>query len=152
MARFWLHSHHLHVNGQKMSKSKGNIFYTEDILRKGYTVSELRFFLIYGHYRKKLNFSKDTMRSAAERLRNFKKKVADIRRVAKRASSTDAKTVREIKTMFSRSMDDDLNVKAAFDQLAHSLSQIDLKDPTPAKALGVIKGLKEIDEVWQVIF
>ena len=152
MARFWLHCHHLHVNGQKMSKSKGNIFYTEDILRKGYTVSELRFFLIYGHYRKKLNFSKDTMRSAAERLRNFKKKVADIRRVAKRASSTDAKTVREIKTMFSRSMDDDLNVKAAFDQLAHSLSQIDLKDPTPAKALGVIKGLKEIDEVWQVIF
>jgi len=135
-----------------MSKSKGNIYYTEDILGKGYTVSELRFFLIYGHYRKKLNYSNDAMRSAAERLRKFKKKVADIRRVAKRASSADAKTVREIKTMFSRSMDDDLDVKAAFDQVAHNLSQIDLKDPTPAKALGVIKGLQEIDKVLQVMF
>jgi cysteinyl-tRNA synthetase len=152
MARFWLHGHHLHVNGQKMSKSKGNIFYTEDILRKGYTVSELRFFLIYGHYRKKLNYSDDAMRSAAERLRNFKKKVAGIKRVATRASSPDARTVREIRTIFSKPMDDDLTVKAAIDQLAHTLSQVDPKDMTPARALGLMKGLKEIDEVLQVIF
>jgi cysteinyl-tRNA synthetase len=152
MARFWLHSHHLHVNGQKMSKSKGNIFYTEDILRKGYTVSELRFFLIYGHYRKKLNYSHESMRSAAERLQDFKKTVADIGRVAKRASSPDAKAIREIKTVFSRSMDDDLNVKAAFDQLVHTLSEVDPKDLTPARARGLIKGLKEIDTVLQVIF
>ena len=152
MARFWLHSHHLHVNGQKMSKSKGNIFYTEDILRKGYTVSELRFFLIYGHYRKKLNYSHESMRSAAERLQDFKKTVADIGRVAKRASSPDAKAIREIKTVFSRSMDDDLNVKAAFDQLVHTLLEVDPKDLTPARAGGLIKGLKEIDTVLQVIF
>jgi len=152
MARFWLHSHHLHVNGQKMSKSKGNIFYTEDILRKGYTVSELRFFLIYGHYRKKLNYSHESMRSAAERLQDFKKTVADIGRVAKRASSPDEKAIREIKTVFSRSMDDDLNVKAAFDQLVHTLSEVDPKDLTPARARGLIKGLKEIDTVLQVIF
>ena len=152
MARFWLHCHHLHVNGQKMSKSKGNIYYTEDILSKGYTVSELRFFLIYGHYRKKLNYSKDAMRSAAERLRSFKKKVADIGRVAKRASSADAKTVREINTAFSKRMDDDLDVKGAFDQVAHTLSQVDVKGLSPATASGFIKGLKEIDEVLQVIF
>ncbi len=135
-----------------MSKSKGNIYYTEDILRKGYTVSELRFFLIYGHYRKKLNYSKDAMRSAAERLRSFKKKVADIGRVAKRASSADAKTVREIKTAFSKRMDDDLDVKGAFDQLEHHLSQVDIKRLTPAEASGLMKGLKAIDEVLQVVF
>ena len=152
MARFWLHSHHLHVNGQKMSKSKGNIYYTEDILRKGYTVSELRFFLIYGHYRKKLNYSNDTMRLAAEKLRNFKKKVRDIGRVVKRASSTDIKTVRNIKMIFSLKMDDDLDIASAFDQLYDTLTERDVTGLKPAEASGLIKGLKEIDEVLQVIF
>jgi cysteinyl-tRNA synthetase len=92
------------------------------------------------------------MRSAAERLRSFKKKAADIGRVAKRASSADAKTVREIKAIFSKRMDDDLDVKAAFDRIAHYLLQLDVKGLPPAKATGVIKGLKEIDEVLQVIF
>jgi hypothetical protein len=49
-------------------------------------------------------------------------------------------------------MDDDLDVKGAFDQMARILSQVDVKGLTPAKALGFIKGLKEIDEVLQVIF
>ena len=152
MARFWLHCHHLHVNGQKMSKSKGNIYYTEDILRKGYTVSELRFFLMYGHYRKKLNYSDESMRSAAERLRNFKKKVGDIERVAKPASSANAKTVRNIKMIFSSKMDNDLDITSAFDQLYDTLTERDIPGLKPAEAAGLIKGLKEIDEVLQVIF
>lgn len=152
MARFWLHCHHLHVNGQKMSKSKGNIYYTEDILRKGYTVGELRFFLMYGHYRKKLNYSNESMRSAAERLRDFKKKVGDIERVAKPASSTDAKKLRIIRMMFSSKMDDDLDITSAFDQLYDVFSKMDVKSLKPAEASGLIKGLKEIDEVLQVIF
>jgi len=152
MARFWLHGHHLHVNGQKMSKSKGNIYYTEDILRKGYTVSELRFFLMYGHYRKKLNYSDESMRSAAERLRNFRKNVGAIERVAKRASSTDVKTVRDIRMIFSLKMDDDLDIISAFDQLYDTLTEREVTGLKPAVAAGLIKGLKEIDEVLQVIF
>jgi cysteinyl-tRNA synthetase len=152
MARFWLHCHHLHVNGQKMSKSKGNIYYTEDILRKGYTVSELRFFLMYGHYRKKLNYSNESMRSGAERLRDFKKKVGNIERVAKHAATPDAKAVRNIKTLFSVRMDDDLDITSAFDQLYDAFAKMDVKSLKPAEASGLIKGLKEIDEVLQVIF
>ncbi|MEJ2066789.1 MAG: class I tRNA ligase family protein, partial [Deltaproteobacteria bacterium] len=51
MAKYWLHCHHLHVDGKKMSKSIGNILYTDNLLEKGYDLSEIRFFLIYGHYR-----------------------------------------------------------------------------------------------------
>ncbi|MDA8432705.1 MAG: class I tRNA ligase family protein, partial [Nitrospiraceae bacterium] len=55
MARFWLHCHHLKVGGKKMSKSKGNIYYTDTLTAKGYRAEEIRFFLIYGHYRSDLN-------------------------------------------------------------------------------------------------
>jgi cysteinyl-tRNA synthetase len=152
MARFWLHCYHLHVNGKKMSKSKGNIHYTEDILKKGFTSKELRFFLIYGHYRKILNYSNDTMHSASERLRNFKKMVGDMERVAKCAATPDAKAVRNLKTIFSGKMNDDLDITSAFDQLYDVFSKMDVKSLKPAEASGLIKGLKEIDEVLQVIF
>jgi len=49
MSRFWLHCRHLFVNGKKMSKSTGNIIYMDNLLKRGYTKEEIRFFLIYGH-------------------------------------------------------------------------------------------------------
>ena len=72
MARFWLHCYHLVVNGRKMSKSRGNIYYTDTLLNQGYDMDQIRFFLIYGHYRNKLNYSDQAMRLAAERLEKFK--------------------------------------------------------------------------------
>ena len=56
-SRYWLHGGHLFVEGKKMSKSKGNVYYPSDLLAKGFSGEQLRFFLIYGAYRKKLNFT-----------------------------------------------------------------------------------------------
>jgi cysteinyl-tRNA synthetase len=56
-AKYWLHGAHLFVDGKKMSKSRGNVYYPEDLLAKGFRNDHLRFFLIYGQYRKKLNFT-----------------------------------------------------------------------------------------------
>ena len=52
-SRYWLHGGHLLVEGKKMSKSKGNVYYPSDLLAKGVSGGQLRFFLIYGPYRKK---------------------------------------------------------------------------------------------------
>ena len=56
-SKYWLHGGHLFVDGKKMSKSKGNVYYPSDLLAKGFSGEQLRFFLIYGPYRKKLNFT-----------------------------------------------------------------------------------------------
>lgn len=53
----WLHCEHLLVDGEKMSKSKGNFYTLRDILEKGYEPKIIRFHLISAHYRSKLNFS-----------------------------------------------------------------------------------------------
>ena len=87
MARFWLHGHHLLVGGRKMSKSRGTVYYTSDLLDQGYTAAEIRFFLIYGHYREKLSFSDKGMKSAAEKLRRLRERV---REIAKEGSRVDA--------------------------------------------------------------
>jgi cysteinyl-tRNA synthetase len=152
MARFWLHGHHLIVEGQKMSKSKGNIHYVEDLIRDGYTADEVRFFLIYGHYRRDLNYTKKKMESAAEKLRNLKRKAKAIGRRADPTSKVNRKISKRVKDGFTREMDDDLNVERAFDKLCESIEEIKVETLKPATASGLIKGLREVDEVLRVIF
>ena len=55
----WIHIEHLIVDGEKMSKSKGNCFVLKDLLNHGYTGMEIRLALMKAHYKTTLNFSQD---------------------------------------------------------------------------------------------
>ena len=152
MAKYWLHCHHLHVDGKKMSKSIGNILYTDALVEKGYDLSEIRFFLLYGHYRRKLNYSDKRMQSVTEKLRKFKERVKRIKDKTEPTTDADTETARKIKEAFQERMDDDLDVKGAFDNVAALVNDLNIRNLTPDEASGVIKALKEISEVLQVYF
>jgi len=152
MARFWLHCHHLHVNGQKMSKSNGNIYYTDMLLEHGYDSSEIRFFLIYGHYREKLDYSDENMRSAAGKLRNVRKMVDRIGEMAYQQANLGGNVAQRIKENFVENMETDLDVRGAFDGLYRVLSELQLDQLKPSEASEIMKALKEIDGVLRVIF
>ncbi|MBM9499377.1 cysteine--tRNA ligase [Leptospira sp. 201903071] len=67
----WLHSEHLLVDGQKMSKSKGNFYTLRDLVQKGIDPKTIRFLLISNHYRSKLNFSTDRLEESANSIRKM---------------------------------------------------------------------------------
>lgn len=67
----WFHSAHLQVEGQKMSKSLGNLYTLGDIRNKGHTPMELRYALISGHYRQQLNFTFHTLAAARSALQKL---------------------------------------------------------------------------------
>jgi len=72
--RMWLHAEHLIIDGQKMSKSLGNIYTLRDLFAKGHKPSTIRFLLLSVPYRRQLNFTEDGLtqaRNSVERLRNF---------------------------------------------------------------------------------
>ena len=154
MARFWLHCHHLVVNGQKMSKSKGNIYYTDTLLDQGQDRDQIRFFLIYGHYRKKLNFSDQALRLAADKLNLFKEKLKTLERRAGQNSGAcvDENAVAKIKEIFTDRMNDDLDVKGAFDTLYDFLFNTNKTGLTASVESGYLKALKGVDQVLQVLF
>lgn len=154
MARFWLHCYHLVVNGQKMSKSKGNIYYTDTLLNQGYDMDQIRFFLIYSHYRKKLNFSDHAMGLTTNRLKAFKEVIKALEGSTGRNTdaSPDENAIGEIKAIFAERMDNDLDVQGAFDALYNFLVDANIKELAPSIASGYLKGLKEIDQVLQVLF
>jgi cysteinyl-tRNA synthetase len=152
MARYWLHGHHLLVNGQKMSKSKGNIVYIDTLLSQGYSVEEIRFLLIYGRYRNEMNFSAEGVEAAARKLREFNELVGTIRKHTRRSAPVEGKIVAMLKKTFVDNMDNDMDVKGAVDGLSRIISELKADELMPAEAAGIIDTLKDIDSVLMVIF
>jgi cysteinyl-tRNA synthetase len=73
--RYWLHVRHLMVDGEKMSKSKGNVFTLADLRARGHMPSAIRYLLLSAHYRSELNFTTDGLgdaRAALRRVREFR--------------------------------------------------------------------------------
>jgi cysteinyl-tRNA synthetase len=152
MARYWLHCQHLYVNGQKMSKSKGNMYYIDTLLEQGYEIQEIRFFLIYCHYRQKLNYSGENMRSVVEKLKKFRRIVRTIEKKMAQRTNPDTRTAQRLKQGFEEKMDNDLDVKAAFNELYEALYTINVTKLGLSEASGIIHALREIDGVLKVIF
>jgi cysteinyl-tRNA synthetase len=53
---YWMHNGHIRVNEEKMSKSLGNFFLIQDVL-KSFDPEVLRFFMLKAHYRSPINYS-----------------------------------------------------------------------------------------------
>ena len=77
---FWLHSAHLIVEGQKMSKSLHNEYTLRDLLAKGYDPLAIRYLLLSSHYRRQLNLTfegLDAAAAAVTRLIDFYRRAAE---------------------------------------------------------------------------
>ncbi|MGV3640013.1 MAG: DALR domain-containing protein, partial [Adhaeribacter sp.] len=69
--RYWMHCNMLTVNGEKMSKSKGNSFLPaqlfagdHELLQQGFSPMTVRFFMLQAHYRSTLDFSNEALVAA----------------------------------------------------------------------------------------
>jgi cysteinyl-tRNA synthetase len=155
-SKHWLHGAHLFVNGKKMSKSIGNVYYPSDLLKKGFSSKQLRFFLIYGRYREKLNFTFEKLAGTSRKLASLKNMIKELQEAkSNNSNSAETKAVTiGIASGFEKGMNNDLDVKSAFDsvyekicelhQLRESLSTKDVKN--------TLNDLHRIDSVFQCIF
>ncbi len=154
-SRYWLHGKHLFVDGKKMSKSQGNVYYPCDLTAKGFSGAQIRFFLIYGHYRKKLNFTWDNIRQTSQKLDSLQKMVQDLQEAApsSEASRQEALTSK-LNAGFEEKMNDDLDIKGAFDCLYETVSDLHRKRETleAGNVKNVLSRLRRIDSVLQCIF
>ncbi len=66
-AQYWMHVGMLQVNDEKMSKSTGNFYTIEDVL-KLYHPEVVRYFLLSSHYRSSLNYVTDTLTNCSKAL------------------------------------------------------------------------------------
>lgn len=62
--KYWIHHNFLTVEGQKMSKSLGNIFTVSDVVARGFDPMALRYLYLQTHYRQEMNFTWDALTAA----------------------------------------------------------------------------------------
>ena len=159
-SQFWMHTRHLMVDGQKMSKSKGNFFTIRDLVGKGYDPLVVRLALINTRYRESMNFSLQGLHEAASalgRLRDLAEKlettVASIDEAAGENAGELLAAEAKLLADFAKYMDDDLNIAAALGAL-HTWEAPLTKQKKVAfpQARSALAALKKIDHVLGVIF
>jgi cysteinyl-tRNA synthetase len=122
--RYWIHFEHLKVEGETMSKSKGNYYTFRDIAAKGFSPAAIRYFLLSVPYNKQLNFTFDALAGAEKTvasLRDFRARLSEARTEPgsnEELHETAERTLRE----FEAGMDDDLNTSVAL-AVVHNLSR-----------------------------
>jgi cysteinyl-tRNA synthetase len=122
--RYWIHFEHLKVEGETMSKSKGNYYTFRDLQAKGFSAEAIRYFLLSVPYRKQLNFTFDALRGAektVEGLRDFRARLDEAKTGPGRSDELHDATERALKE-FEAAMDDDLNTSVAL-AAVHNLTR-----------------------------
>ena len=116
---YWLHCHHLIVNGEKMSKSKGNYFTLRDLRQKQADPLDIRFLLLSTHYRKVLNFTFEALvqaKASVQRIKDFLYEL-ESRSFPAGDSPTVTKLIQETQEKFIGGLGDDLNISVALTAL-----------------------------------
>ena len=123
-ARYWFHFEHLKVEGETMSKSKGNYYTYRDLIEKGFTAPAIRYFLLSVPPRKQLNFTFDALRGAEKTvagLRDFRARIAEANPRPGRNDQLATATEHALME-FESGMDDDLNTSVAL-AAVHNLAR-----------------------------
>ncbi len=156
--KYWLHSEHLLVNGEKMSKSKGNFFTLRDLLEEGADPKSVRFLLISAHYRTKLNFTK-------ERLEEAEQSVTRIQNCVNRLLEAEGNSVgsSEEKEIFSPtrweefldSLADDLNISkflaSVFEIVKETNQYLDQNRLSSSNIKTALEFFQKIDSILGVL-
>jgi len=113
--KYWLHNEHLLVERKKMSKSKGNYFTLQDLLKKEIHPLVIRFILLKTHYRQILDFRFELLDEAKTILTTFLDLLLLLdqkKAVAKSLIDADF-FIKKSEEKFTNALDNDLNISEA---------------------------------------
>ncbi len=127
---YWLHLRHLMVDGEKMSKSKGNFYKLEDIKDKGFSAMNFRLLLLSAHYHSQINFTWDALEQARKNFQRINDFVLNLEAVAAgnvSAAENYSDKLDDIRKRFESAMDDDLNTPLALSVVYEMITDINKK-------------------------
>lgn len=108
-ARTWIHNGFLTVEGEKMSKSLGNVVLAHDLIEQGVPGEVVRFALLSAHYRQPLDWTEDGLAQARRTLDRYYRILSDLNDVPLEAV--------ELPQEVLEALNDDLNTPKAYAEL-----------------------------------
>lgn len=126
-ANYWLHNGYIQLDGEKMSKSKGNFFLLRDVLKE-FDGNVFRWFLAGTHYRKPVNFSKEDMQAAKAALEKINESLLRAKDfIIENNTEYDKileESVKEFTESFDKAVEDDLNTPMAISLIHEFIKDI----------------------------
>ena len=116
MANFWLHNNFITIEGEKISKSLGNVYYFNDLAKRGYSHMDYKMWVLQGHFQSERNFSLSDLAAAKQRLLNYRNFAA--LRWQKEATNLDV-----IRKAMLEQLNNNLNSAGAFAELDKAMNK-----------------------------
>ena len=76
LAKYWLHCNFITIDGEKVSKSLGNIYTLEDLSKRGFSPMDFKMWVLSGHYQGTRNFTFESLEASKNRRLNWRNKIA----------------------------------------------------------------------------
>ncbi|MBR0104020.1 MAG: cysteine--tRNA ligase [Firmicutes bacterium] len=155
-SKYWMHNGFITVNNEKMAKSAGNFFTVREISEL-FPYEVIRFFILSGHYRSPLNFSRELMQASQnglERIKNSKKDaiyyINNCREIELKPDENldDLNVYRE---NFEKAMDDDFNTADAVTAIYELVRHMNISINNNASKTYMEAALKEFNELCSVL-
>lgn len=108
LASHWIHGRFLRVEGEKMSKSKGNFYTARQLFDKGFSPTTVRLELLKTHYRSNANFTEQGLIDAGRQIDRWR----TFLRAGEASPATGVRNGR-VAERFAAAMNSDLNIAEA---------------------------------------
>ena len=76
LAKVWLHANFITIDGEKISKSLGNVYLLSDLDERGFKPLDYKMWVLQGHYQGTRNFTFESLEAAKQRRLNWRNRVA----------------------------------------------------------------------------
>jgi cysteinyl-tRNA synthetase len=123
-ANYWMHSNHIMINNEKISKSLGNGITLEQIIERGITPQVLRLHILESHYRSQSKFSWEALEAAQNRLRDLQAMAVLRWQALSVTHDSGTFALEDVPDELLRCLDDDINTPQALAFLSSVSTQL----------------------------
>ncbi len=155
LAKYWVHCDRVLLDGKKVDEQVAG-HTLSDLTDMGYSGREIRYWLLYGHYRKPITFSKERLEEAKRSLKRLDSCIHSLIHIKPGASLYPGldQLLYDLKHGFKTAMDDDLNMSAAMASIFNNVKRLNkliLENRLdPEGASKIIDAFRGIDSVLKI--
>ncbi len=172
-SKYWMHTGLITVEGEKMSKSKGNFYTLHDTKEQGIHPREFRMLALSSHYRSGMDYSETVFHQVRKNLETIGRFVERLEQVSGfgeqglgprpqvlgQEEQISMEFSRELNTKlggFVEALEDDLNTPELFAQVFEMIREfngrMDAEELNGAEAEALLGMLRTVDSVLEVMF
>jgi len=144
-SNMWLHSNHVLIEGEKISKSLGNGIRLQEVVAHKISLEAFRLHVLESHYRSQSKLSWDSLQAAHNRLKNWHATAVLRWQTVARPSINNTHTASDIVDSLKDALGDDLNTPAALALLSSAFAKFDTELIAESENTAFVAMLEQID-------